>query len=175
MSWGICRTHILICKFEVKRIFLALGLYISRAMQPLSLVEEKNLREEAKAKLIKELEGVKQVALTTDCWTSINNEGYMTVAVHYISDKLKIVSRVLNTIMIEESHTAVNLAMELRKIATERNLMNKILAVVTDNAANIVKQDVSTRWNSSYIMIKSILTLKDAVDGALKAMDKPEL
>jgi hypothetical protein len=85
------------------------------------------------------LEGVQQVALTTDCWTSINNEGYMTVTVHYLSDKLKMVSRVLNTIMIEESHTAVNLAKELRKIVTEWNLMNKISGVVTDNAANIVK------------------------------------
>ena len=42
---------------------------------------------EAKDKLIAELSGIKQVSLTTDCWTSINNEGFMTVTVHYLSAK----------------------------------------------------------------------------------------
>ncbi|KZS16447.1 Uncharacterized protein APZ42_017821 [Daphnia magna] len=179
-------------KFEVERIFFALCLYISRAMQPLSLVEEKNFREfvlhidprltipcrntmthtilpnlyrEAKAKLIKELEGIKQVALITDCWTSINNEGYMTVTVYYLSDKLKMVSRVLNTIMIEESHTAMNSAKELRKIMTEWNLMNKISGIVTDNAANIVKA-VSDINNWRYVPCFAhtlSLAVKDAV------------
>ncbi|KZS02545.1 Uncharacterized protein APZ42_000377, partial [Daphnia magna] len=181
-----------ISSLKLKGFFLALGLYISRAMQPLSLVEEKNFREfvlhidprltipcrntmthtilpnlyrEAKAKLVKELEGIKQVALTTDCWTSINNEGYMTVTVHYLSDKLKMVSRVLNTIMIEESHTAVNLAKELRKIVTEWNLMNKISAVVTDNAANIVKavSDINN-WRHVPCFAHTLsLAVKDAV------------
>jgi hypothetical protein len=54
---------------------------------------------EAKDKLIAELSGIKQVSLTTDCWTSINNEGFMTVTVHYLSAKIKMVSRVLNTII----------------------------------------------------------------------------
>lgn len=37
------------------------------------------------------------------------------------------------------------------------------------------QEEVSTRWNSSYIMIQSLLTLKDAVDGAMKAMDKTDI
>jgi hypothetical protein len=53
---------------------------------------------EAKHKLMAEFSGIKQVSLTTDCWTSINNEGFMTVTVHYLSAKIKMVSRVLNTI-----------------------------------------------------------------------------
>ena len=87
--------------------------------------------------MLTELASVKHVALTTDCWTSINNEGYMTVTVHYISEKQKMISRVLNTILLEERHTAVNLAAQLRRIASDWNLNGKIAAVVTDNAVNI--------------------------------------
>jgi hypothetical protein len=45
---------------------------------------------EANGKLLTELARVKYVALSfrvTDCWTLINNEGYMTVTVHYTSEK----------------------------------------------------------------------------------------
>ncbi len=63
----------------------------------------------------------------------------MTVKVHYLSEKWKMVSRVLNTIAFETSHSAENLAKGLKNIVTEWGLINKIAAVVTDNAANIMK------------------------------------
>jgi hypothetical protein len=63
---------------------------------------------------------VRHVALTTDCWTSITKESYMTVTVHYVSEKQKMISRVLNTIqLIEERHTSENLAAQLMKIASD--------------------------------------------------------
>ncbi len=92
---------------------------------------------EAKGKLLAELANVKHVALTTDCWTSINNEGYPTVTDHYISEKHKMISRVLATILMEERHTAINLATKLKEIATAWNLIGKITGVVSDNASNI--------------------------------------
>jgi hypothetical protein len=62
---------------------------------------------------------VRHVALTTDCWTSITKESYMTVTVHYVSEKQKMISRVLNTIQLEERHTSENLAAQLMKIASD--------------------------------------------------------
>jgi hypothetical protein len=50
---------------------------------------------------------------------------------------MKRVPCVLNTVKIDERHTSINLAKELRKIVADWNLTNKISAVVTDNAANI--------------------------------------
>ncbi len=108
---------------------------------------------EAKAKLMAELSGIKQVALTTECWTSINNEGFMTLTVHYfLCEKLKVLSRVLNTIKIDERHTSVNLAKELRRIVAEWNLTNKISAVVTDNAANIKNVISKRKFQNVYII-----------------------
>ena len=42
-------------------------------------------------------------------------------------------------------------------------------------AKSKLQQEVSTRWNSKYIMIKSLLSLKTEVDKALKAMDRLDL
>ena len=83
---------------------------------------------------------VRHVALTTDCWTSITKESYMTVTVHYVSEKQKMISRVLNTIQLEERNTYENLAAQLMKIASDWNLTGKIAGVVTDNAYNIKLQ-----------------------------------
>ena len=80
---------------------------------------------------------VKYVALTADCWTSLRNDGYMTVTVHYLSKQLKMVSRVLNTITFSERHNAEKLAKEL-SIVNNWRITDKIVAVVTDNALNIV-------------------------------------
>jgi hypothetical protein len=44
---------------------------------------------------------------------------------------------VLNTILVEESNTSVNLADMLLKTVSDWNLTEIIAAVVTDNAANI--------------------------------------
>ena len=47
------------------------------------------------------------------------------------------ISRVLNTIQLEERHTSENFAAQLMKIASDWNLTGKIAGVVTDNAYNI--------------------------------------
>ncbi|KAK4009515.1 hypothetical protein OUZ56_018642 [Daphnia magna] len=49
---------------------------------------------------------VDYVALTTDCWTSLNNYSYLTVTAHYINHKMKMMSRVLSTVHMENNHTA---------------------------------------------------------------------
>ena len=150
----------------MKAILRVLTLYIVRSMQPLSIFDDVHFRDliqhidprlslpsrstlthshlpelyrEAKAKLKQKLAAVKWVALTADGWTSNSNDGYLTGTVHYVSDKMKMVSRVLSTWCVEVSHTSENLAKELQDLVNEWQLTDKIVAVVTDNASNIVK------------------------------------
>ena len=42
--------------------------------------------EERKQELLKELCTAEKVALTTDCWTALTAESYITITCHYISD-----------------------------------------------------------------------------------------
>lgn len=130
----------------MQAIMRAIALFIVRSMQPLSLVEDEHFRTfiktidpritlpcrstltktilpelygEAKNKLLVELSQADGIALTTDCWTSSTMASYITVTAHYINDdKVKIISRVLATIMVEGSHTAENLAEIIKGMLT---------------------------------------------------------
>jgi hypothetical protein len=118
-------------------IIRALALFIVRGMQPLSLVEDEHFRDfikaidpgitlqcrstltktilpaiyaETKAKLAAELSQAKYISLTADCWTSSTMASYLTVTAHYFLDnKVKLISRVLETKFLKISHTSENL------------------------------------------------------------------
>ena len=63
----------------------------------------------------------------------------MAVTVHYIDEKGCLCSNVLTTAKIEERHTADAITAHLLKIATEWGIKEKVVAVVTDNGANVVR------------------------------------
>ncbi|KZS13406.1 Uncharacterized protein APZ42_021473 [Daphnia magna] len=255
----------------MKAILRALVLFLVRGMHPLSMVEDEHFRAfvkaidpritlpcrktlthsllpemyaEAKAKLVTELSLANHIALTADCWTSLTNASYMTVTAHFINDQLKMVSRVLSTLVLEVSHTSENIAAHLKSVIADWDVPeDKISGIVTDNAsnfkraiANILKwkhipcfahtlslavkdpihdnrefsvilnkcrnivtffhhsgpatlklnqlcsgrksrlqQEVPVRWNSTLIMIQSLLALQEPVTDTLKVMDKRDL
>ncbi|CAB3246549.1 unnamed protein product [Arctia plantaginis] len=85
------------------------------------------------------LKATDYIALTTDLWTSDSSRSYMTLTIHFINkDKFK--SLTLSTREVKDAHTSENLAHEMRDILeTEWNILDKIICVTTDNAANIKK------------------------------------
>lgn len=85
-------------------------------------------------------DSVSKISITTDCWTSMNTESFITVTCHYIdvSDSLWTMnSAVLGTRFVEESHTAGNLQTKIEEIIDEFEIRNRAFACVHDNAANI--------------------------------------
>lgn len=94
--------------------------------------------EEAKKKLTEELQLVDNVSLTTDLWSSRNNMSFMTVTIHYITNKMKMITRVLCNVCVNENYNAKNLKNRLKSTAEEWNITEKISAITTDNAGNIV-------------------------------------
>ena len=95
------------------------------------------------------------VALTTDNWTSLANEGYITITAHFISKEFDMKSRVLCTAGMPERHTGVNIAERLKK-TTETFEVGEVSAVVRDGAANMdacmatVTQDY--KWKTKSIV-----------------------
>ncbi|KAL0872158.1 hypothetical protein ABMA27_004567 [Loxostege sticticalis] len=85
------------------------------------------------------LKAINYIALTTDLWTSDSSKSYMTLTIHFINeDTFK--SLTISTREVKDAHTSENLAREIKDVLeTEWNILDKIICVTTDNAANIKK------------------------------------
>ena len=77
------------------------------------------------------------VALTTDLWTSMSTQSYLTVTGHYISEDWVLKHCVLATKRITGRHTGENIYEALASIQTEYNIENKVAGITSDNAANM--------------------------------------
>lgn len=93
----------------------------------------------AKGKLEERIVQTNNYALTTDTWTSLTGDNYMTVTLHMLID-WELSSYVLSTTCSNERHTAENLQIQLKDTIINWKLPNAEDAhfvVTTDNAANI--------------------------------------
>jgi len=91
--------------------------------------------------------GLKDFAITTDCWTSRAHHSFMSLTVHYISIEWKLQSHLLETGEITVEHTAINLSSYLEECLERWNLQSaQVSAVVTDNASNITAAINRLEW-----------------------------
>nr|CAH7714552.1 unnamed protein product [Callosobruchus chinensis] len=88
--------------------------------------------------LKEELRRASYVSLTTDGWTSRATTSYQAVTAHYIlSDVWELRSALLGCFECNERHTAEYIKQELSNIISDWEIGDKIVACVTDNAANM--------------------------------------
>ncbi|KAH1004138.1 hypothetical protein HUJ04_003937 [Dendroctonus ponderosae] len=90
------------------------------------------------------------VCLTTEGWTSRTNDCFYSVTAHYIveeSNNTFLSSDLLGCISYTKNHTAENIADKLREVIEEWKLTNKIVAVVSDNEANMKAAVRIGGWN----------------------------
>ena len=77
------------------------------------------------------------MALTTDIWTSMTTEAYMTVTCHFIDPNLKLQNFVLETIRFPERHTGVNIAEKLKEVGERWGKTDKVIIVSHDQGSNM--------------------------------------
>ncbi|XP_040209394.1 E3 SUMO-protein ligase ZBED1-like [Rana temporaria] len=150
---------------KVKRITKAVAAFIAKDLRPYSVVENSGFRyllktieprykipsrshftenvipalyHETKAKIIASMSQASRVAITCDSWTSVTTESYVTITAHYVSKDWQILSHVLQTRAIYESHTGAHLAELLSHVVEEWQLSDKSVVLVTDNASNMI-------------------------------------
>ncbi|CAK1600549.1 unnamed protein product [Parnassius mnemosyne] len=77
----------------------------------LNIITEFNTEyyENVKQKLVLALSKAEHVSLTTDLWTSIANEGILSVTCHFFHNE-KLIAPLLEVVKMEESHNAENIA-----------------------------------------------------------------
>ena len=75
---------------------------------------------------------------TTDLWSSITSEPYLSYTIHYIDKNWNMCCKCLQTHYMPEAHTAVNLQEALTSSLEQWNLdPDKQVAITTDSGANI--------------------------------------
>lgn len=156
-----------------KAIDLQITKFILKHFHPFSIVEETEFRnlikmlapnytmpsrktisnslllqmyESTLEKVKAELNDITALSLTTDGWTSINNEHFIALTVHFINSDTVLCSRLIGCINYNEKCTSEELANFLMATAKKWKIEYKISAVVTDNAPNIVNAIRLTQW-----------------------------
>ena len=106
-------------------------------------MEEKKSKVEDKLK--SQMKLATDIAITHDGWTSLNTESYYTTTVHFIDKNWCLQSAVLGTIKLAGSHTAQNIANELKN--TQDHWSLPVPTATSDNAANEQKAYEILGWN----------------------------
>lgn len=137
-----------------------------------------NLYERVENKVRTCLNAAKHISFTTDMWSTLTNEDFMSLTAHFISDNFEVVTLCLEvTPFCLPSHTAVNIAEFLQKTITHWNVDEKVHTFVRDNAVNLVKglihtgfQHIPCTAHTLQLVIKdSLLNQKPISDACAKA------
>lgn len=72
----------------------------------------------------------------------MNINSYLTVTAHMYGNDFKLKTFVMTTEKLDKNHSAQCIHEILKKILENWNITNKVIAVVTDSRANIIKADI---------------------------------
>lgn len=86
--------------------------------------------------MVEELKNIRDVAVTADEWTSVAQDHYLTVSVHFVQEG-EMKDRVLHTRAVYVSQTGQVVAEEIGDILQEFGVREKVVAITVDNAANM--------------------------------------
>ncbi|CAG8454415.1 21825_t:CDS:1 [Cetraspora pellucida] len=75
-----------------------------------------------------------KISLTTDIWIStINYKAFLRITIYYIDHQWKFHQFLLDIVFFNMCHIGVNIANEINRVLVEFNLLNKTLALTTNN------------------------------------------
>jgi len=96
-----------------------------------------DIYETTRSKVFGLVSNAKHVAITSDVWTSMNTESYLTATVHFFDTDLQLRTFVLATEKLTSNHTAQYLSEVLHDIFHNWNIRTKVCAIVIDSGAKI--------------------------------------
>ncbi|XP_050915062.1 zinc finger BED domain-containing protein RICESLEEPER 1-like [Lathyrus oleraceus] len=125
-----------------------------------------------------------RVTLTTDCWTSIQNQNYLTLTAHFVDNEWNYQKRIISFTVIP-NHKGDTVGRKIEEVLRDWGII--IVSTITvDNAtsndvavAYLHKKistmngmmgdeklclDVSTRWNATYLMLEAAEKFQAAFD-----------
>jgi len=77
-----------------------------------------------------------RVAFTSDCWTSLNTDGCISLTAHFIDDNWCLQKRILNFSFMPPPHNEVSLAEKILLLLKDWGLDKKVMCLTLDNASS---------------------------------------
>lgn len=142
----ISNTRIIICIYFL--ISITYFRYDIPSRKVLSQTIIPNIFSKVKSKVQNVLNEASHVAVTTDIWTSLNTDSFITLTAHLLDknqEELKTV--VLCTKKLTGNHTANLLSEVITNELIEWNILSKVFGIVIDGGANGVK--MVSKWLSN--------------------------
>ena len=118
-------------------------------------------------------EQAESVSITTDIWTSVTNEAYMSFTATYITPQWLVRNVILDSAVMSERHTQENIAAELARIAGAWDIGDKVLACVHDGAANVKQAGARNHWIDIHCAAHLLHLCVTSAMGTNKTTNKP--
>jgi len=76
-----------------------------------------------------------RVCLTSDCWTSCTNNGYISLTAHFVDVNWKLNSKILAFSHLKPPHSGSQLALKVMELLREWGIDRKVFSLTLDNAS----------------------------------------
>jgi len=77
-----------------------------------------------------------RISFISDCWTSLNTDGFISLTAHYINDNWVLHKKILNFSLTPPPHNGVSLAEKLLLLLKDWELDKKVMSLTVDNASS---------------------------------------
>jgi hypothetical protein len=92
--------------------------------------------EERQQNILQKLPDNAKLSIALDCWTSPFNQAFMAITGYFIDDDWQYQEVLLGFEPLHGKHSGANLSTVLLAILEKHNILDRVLAVTTDNASN---------------------------------------
>ncbi|XP_016657326.1 uncharacterized protein LOC107882843 [Acyrthosiphon pisum] len=97
------------------------------------------------------LKDIDNISLTSDIWTDIQMKSYIGLTIHYL-EGTKFKSGTIGVHELSKSHTSEHIGESFKTVLSQWEINhNQIIAIVTDNAANMKKAASDIFGTEKYI------------------------
>ena len=116
-------------------------------------------KDAVRTTLLKDLATANWIAITTDMWSSLTVTSFLAITGHYANSQGDLVSCLIDCSSFHARHTSENITERLQKVLEEYQIQGKIVAAISDNAANM-KKAITNAGKSQYrvLLIKYVFT-----------------
>ena len=84
------------------------------------------------------LKNVSDLSITTDLWSSNQQESYISITVHWLDENMKMQNAVITTEEMPETPSGVNLKDSILNCLRTYGIEKKVVVTVADNGSNVV-------------------------------------